>query len=89
MGQLNIPQGFKAGGNNTDGWMPTQYKVIDVDGVIGKKKKGVEYYIVSRKVGGVNLSIVDISNDQLKGWNNVRVNRFDDLIKGKKIKLVM
>ena len=57
----------------------------DVDGVIGKKQKGVEYYVV--KKDKKNVSIVDITNPQLKNWNNVGIGRFDKLIKGGKISM--
>ena len=72
-------------GNDRDGWKPTQYKVTDMTGSVGKRIKGKVYYVMTKN--SRNVAIVDITNPKLTKWNNVGIARFDKLIKEGKISM--
>ena len=81
-------QSFKAEGNDMDGWRPTSYLITDREGVIGKKVKGMNYYVMRKddpSRARPFYSIVDVKNAGLRDWNSVGQKRFEALVKSGKV----
>ena len=77
---------FSGDGQTTNYKLTSRWTFTDVDGKIGKKVKGKEYWIM--KITDSNISIVGKDNAGLKRWNNVSYTKLDAGLDDGTIKIV-
>ena len=84
-GKLQEETGNLYGGSDKEGYTLTnpEYSFIDVEGKIGKKRKGVKYQVI--KVKGDSYQYVDATNEGLRGWSTIKKDRLEKLIREGKV----